>query len=255
FYITSLSERSKSCLSADGPREDFAVCVEWMLVYNNSPFAICPAEDDTSPTPAPLEAISSPPVSDMTEILLEPTTHQGDQHAAMQEPEPDERTGEDIAPEPEPLTVSDLEHKPCLTISSSSALPPLLSFNPSASPISIENLPSVFQPPAPSSIEDPLAPPPATVPFAPPQPVNTSAPPWLLPPLASLETIGHPASPGSLVPPASPWSAVDLPAPSAPSGSGFPPSLPPSSVPTAQPLSYGIPAHMLVALAPKHNKN
>lgn len=40
------------------------------------------------------------------EILLKPTIDQGDQPAVMQEAEPDERTGEDIASEPEPLTVT-----------------------------------------------------------------------------------------------------------------------------------------------------
>ncbi|ROL51695.1 hypothetical protein DPX16_19214 [Anabarilius grahami] len=86
---------------------------------------------------------------------------------------------------------------------SSSAPSPLMFFSPSISPTCHVELPSVFRPSSPSRTEDPLSPPPASVPPAPPRPVYTSDAPWLFPPSAP------------------PWSAVDLPAPSAPSGSTF----------------------------------
>lgn len=44
--------------------------------------------------------------------LLEPTADKGDWPALINEPEPLEKTGEDIAPEPEPLTESDQVRKP-----------------------------------------------------------------------------------------------------------------------------------------------
>lgn len=38
----------------DGPREDIVAFVEWVLVYNKSPFTICPGQKDiASPTPRP----------------------------------------------------------------------------------------------------------------------------------------------------------------------------------------------------------
>lgn len=86
-----------------------------MLVNCGSTYTAGTAKDDivTSLTPnTPPETSHQLPVSDMMEILLEPTVDQGDRPAVMQEPEPDERTGEDIAPEPEPLTVSDQVREP-----------------------------------------------------------------------------------------------------------------------------------------------
>lgn len=32
FYHTSLSERSKACIPVDGPKEDVAAFMEWVLV-------------------------------------------------------------------------------------------------------------------------------------------------------------------------------------------------------------------------------
>lgn len=85
FYITSLSERSKARLPADGPKEDFAAFVEWVLVNNNSPFTIGAAEDGivTSPTPASAEASYPPPTSDSMEMLHVPTSDCVDRRAAM----------------------------------------------------------------------------------------------------------------------------------------------------------------------------
>ncbi|ROI15309.1 Deleted in malignant brain tumors 1 protein [Anabarilius grahami] len=76
FYITSLREQSKARLPADGPREDFAAFVERVLVNNILPFTIGPVEDDiiTSPTPASPETSHPPPESDLTEMVLEPTS-------------------------------------------------------------------------------------------------------------------------------------------------------------------------------------
>lgn len=91
---------------------------------------------------------------------------------------------------------------------------------PSTALIDMKNLPSVFRPSAPPSTEDPLVPPLASVPIAPPRPVHFGYD--LAPPSAPPETIGLTASPGSLVLPAPPRSAVNLPAPSALSGSAFP---------------------------------
>lgn len=87
--------------------------MNWVLVNNNSPHTIGPAEDDiTSPTPAPPEISHLPPASDPTEMVLEPTADKGDRPAAIDEPDPTERNGEDIAPEPAPLRESDQVRKP-----------------------------------------------------------------------------------------------------------------------------------------------
>lgn len=64
----------------DGPKEDFAAFVEWVLVNNNSPFTIGPAEDDSisSPTPPLPETSLPPPASDVTEKLHVSTADRGD---------------------------------------------------------------------------------------------------------------------------------------------------------------------------------
>lgn len=45
-------------------------------------------------------------------MVLEPTADKGDRPAAIDEPDPTERNGEDIAPEPAPLRESDQVRKP-----------------------------------------------------------------------------------------------------------------------------------------------
>ncbi len=101
FYITSLSERCKACLPANGPREDFASFVEWVRENNGSTLTVCPSEEDISiPTSEPE---TSQPSSRCTELLPEPT--------ADGEPEPD--VTEPIIPtEPEPQTSSDQVREP-----------------------------------------------------------------------------------------------------------------------------------------------
>ncbi|ROK87099.1 hypothetical protein DPX16_10239 [Anabarilius grahami] len=87
FYFSSLSERSRACLPGSGPCKDFAAFVEWVLVNNNSPFTIGPAEEDfaTSPTPLP-ETNQPPPSSGATEMLFEPTADCGDRPPARDKP-------------------------------------------------------------------------------------------------------------------------------------------------------------------------
>ncbi len=72
FYITSLSEHFKACLSANSPKEeDFAALVVWMLENNGSPLTVCPSEEYiSSPTSEPE---TSQPSSRCMEILSEPT--------------------------------------------------------------------------------------------------------------------------------------------------------------------------------------
>ncbi len=55
FYITSLSERCKVRLLANGPKEeDFATFVEWVLENNGSSLTVFPSEEDiSSPTSKP----------------------------------------------------------------------------------------------------------------------------------------------------------------------------------------------------------
>ncbi|XP_058625419.1 uncharacterized protein LOC131536483 [Onychostoma macrolepis] len=61
FYISSLSERCKARLPANGPKEDFAACVEWVLENNGLFFSICLSEEDiSSPTPEPETSQPSP---------------------------------------------------------------------------------------------------------------------------------------------------------------------------------------------------
>ncbi|CAM4693872.1 unnamed protein product [Leuciscus chuanchicus] len=51
-------ERAKARLSVNGPREEFATYVEWVLVYNGLDPIVSP--EDTSPTPNP-ESSQTPP--------------------------------------------------------------------------------------------------------------------------------------------------------------------------------------------------
>ncbi|ROL50260.1 hypothetical protein DPX16_19064 [Anabarilius grahami] len=90
--------------------EDFAAYVEWVLVNNNSPFTIGPAEDDTSTTPHP--ETSHPPLTTCTMEKREPTADHGFQPAGTNEAEPEERTKGVVAPGCEPQGVSDLVREP-----------------------------------------------------------------------------------------------------------------------------------------------
>lgn len=76
-------------IPADGPKEDFAAFVEWVLV-NDLPFTNSPAEDHsiTSPTPPP-------PLTSTMEFPV-PTEK-------MDEPESEKRSEGVIDPEPGPL--------------------------------------------------------------------------------------------------------------------------------------------------------
>ncbi len=69
FYISSLSEWSKTLLPGRGPRDYFAACVE-LLENNGLYFTVCPADEDiSSPTPKP---VTSQPSSRCTESLSLP---------------------------------------------------------------------------------------------------------------------------------------------------------------------------------------
>ncbi|ROL54991.1 hypothetical protein DPX16_5020 [Anabarilius grahami] len=117
FYHSSLSERSRAHLPGSGPWKDFAAFMEWVLVSNNSPFIIGPAEENftTSPTPLP-ETNQPPPVSDATEMLLEPIADCGDRLPVRDEPVPRIRTEPFIALEPGPLTGSDQVREPATPV-------------------------------------------------------------------------------------------------------------------------------------------
>ncbi|XP_067282173.1 uncharacterized protein [Pseudorasbora parva] len=90
FYCAGLSERSKARVQADGPKEDFATFMEWVLVHNHLPFTIVPAEEDsgTSPTPPPPETSHPPPTTTGIKEVPEPTADRGDRTAAIDEPSP-----------------------------------------------------------------------------------------------------------------------------------------------------------------------
>ncbi len=94
FYITSLSEWCKARLPADGPKENFAACVEWVLENNGLFFS----EDNSSPTPDPEPSQPSP--SRCTECSPEPTAAAEPEPAAITEPTPLKVTEPLIAPEP-----------------------------------------------------------------------------------------------------------------------------------------------------------
>ena len=74
FYYAGLSERCKARLPANGPREDFAAFVEWVLEQNGSPFTVCPAEEEiSSPTPDPETSQPSPRCTELeTAAAAEP---------------------------------------------------------------------------------------------------------------------------------------------------------------------------------------
>lgn len=69
----------------NGPKEDFAAFVEWVLVNNGLLFTVCPAEEDfTSPTTDPGP---SQPSRHYTEHLPEPTTDGEPEATTTQKPE------------------------------------------------------------------------------------------------------------------------------------------------------------------------
>lgn len=94
-YFTSLSERCKACLPSNGPRENFAAFVEWVLENDGLFFPVCPTEDTLSPTPQPE---TSQPSLRCTERLHEPTVRHDTRSAC---------TTAIIAPEPEPEDLYD----------------------------------------------------------------------------------------------------------------------------------------------------
>ncbi|XP_058649111.1 proteoglycan 4-like [Onychostoma macrolepis] len=87
FYIISLSEQCKARLPANGPKEDFAACVEWVLMNNESAFTVGPVEDDITTGPTPPLPETSQPSPRSTEILPEPTAD-GEPEPAAIEPLP-----------------------------------------------------------------------------------------------------------------------------------------------------------------------
>ncbi len=115
FYITSLSERCKACLPANGPKENFAACVEWVLESNGLFFSICPAEDNSIPTPDPEPSQPSP--SCYTECSPEPTAATEPEPATITAPTPFKVTEPLIAPEPGLKRVTDQVYElatPCV---------------------------------------------------------------------------------------------------------------------------------------------
>ncbi|XP_059401982.1 uncharacterized protein LOC132133218 [Carassius carassius] len=84
FFYTGLSERCKARLPANGPREDFAAFVEWVLEKNESSFTITTAEEDiSSPTPDP-------------ETSQPPSRHTEPEPTAAAEPEPSTDRKQDL---------------------------------------------------------------------------------------------------------------------------------------------------------------
>lgn len=54
FLHTSLNERSKACLTIEGPRGSFTAYVEWVLAQCDSLFTVCPVDEDiASPDSTP----------------------------------------------------------------------------------------------------------------------------------------------------------------------------------------------------------
>ncbi|XP_067310697.1 uncharacterized protein [Pseudorasbora parva] len=106
FYYAGLSDRSKARAPAGSPKEDFAAFVVWVLVPNNSPFTIGPAEEDSGTSTTP-----PPPTTGMKEVP-EPTADRGDPPAAINEPEPRQRFRGVIALEPRLQRGSDQVREP-----------------------------------------------------------------------------------------------------------------------------------------------
>ncbi len=101
FYKTSLNNECRARLSGDGPRGNFTVFVEWVLVSCGSPLTVDFAGDDSSPTSDPEP---SPPSPRAAEHQLEPTADGEPEPSATDEPSPSGATVLRIAPEPEPIT-------------------------------------------------------------------------------------------------------------------------------------------------------
>ncbi|ROL54308.1 hypothetical protein DPX16_10731 [Anabarilius grahami] len=109
----SLSEQSRARLPGSGPQKDFAALVEWVLVSNDSPFTVGPAEDDFATSPTPLPEASQPPSTNVTtEMFHVPTADRGGQPTAMDEPGPRKGSDSTIAPEPTSQQGSDQVSEP-----------------------------------------------------------------------------------------------------------------------------------------------
>ncbi|XP_016124666.1 uncharacterized protein [Sinocyclocheilus grahami] len=248
FYHTSLSERCKARLPTNGPKEDFAAFVEWVLERNGLCLSVCPAEEDiSSPTHEPE---TSQPSSRCTEQMPEPT--------ADGEPEPT-ATEPIVAPEPEPLELSDQVREPATSPVPKGVLVEIegLQGSPAHTPAAegelqlvtgphYEELMDCFKvdlidwfgealassptsPLVPSSSCPPVSPP--SLPLLPPlkELVSSSAPSPLVPVSPSAHPQSAPSgrsdSPRDLQSPAPPWREDSLP-------------LPPASEPWTPPRSF-----------------
>lgn len=99
-YLASMNKQTKAQLPSVGPWESFTKFVEWVLVYNGSPYNVCPTEEELTGC-APTET-SHPPESKPTGIFLEPIAARGDQPTMMDKPEPRNRFEGATALEPVP---------------------------------------------------------------------------------------------------------------------------------------------------------
>ncbi|KAI2657342.1 Protein PRRC2B [Labeo rohita] len=98
FYHAGLNSESRVQLSGNGPREDFAVFVEWVLVCYGLLLTVDVVDKDTSPTLDPETNPPSPRCTDSLHSLSPPQTNK---------PSPGKATELRIAPKPEPQSISD----------------------------------------------------------------------------------------------------------------------------------------------------
>ncbi|ROK87081.1 hypothetical protein DPX16_10221, partial [Anabarilius grahami] len=91
-------------LPGSGPRKDFAACVEWVLVNDNSAFTICLAEPTCTlpPNPAP-----SQPTPSQTELKPDSTADTGPAPTAEKEPASPAEPCSMFPRAPEPNIMSD----------------------------------------------------------------------------------------------------------------------------------------------------
>ncbi|KAL0153752.1 hypothetical protein M9458_050943 [Cirrhinus mrigala] len=108
FYFAGLNTTTRAQLSGDGPRENFAAYVEWVLVSCNSSLTVDFADDDTSPTLDPEPSQQSP---QFAEHEPEPTVDGEPEPNVTDEPSPSGATELRIAQEPEPI-LSDQVREP-----------------------------------------------------------------------------------------------------------------------------------------------
>ncbi|KAL0179982.1 hypothetical protein M9458_025424, partial [Cirrhinus mrigala] len=112
FYDASLNAACKLLSSEDGPQEDFATFVEWILLRNGSPLTICPVDDLTSSTPNPEP---SPPSPCCAEQKPKPTDDGEPEPAMTGEPLQQGATELRITAEPELRVTSDQVQEPATT--------------------------------------------------------------------------------------------------------------------------------------------